>query len=295
MNATLEQWEALEAVVHLGSFSAAASKMNRSQSTISYAISHLQEQFQIPLLEMKGRKAQLTDAGKTLLADVEPLLMGFRAIEKKAESLAAGGETELRVSIDSMFPNERLFAALAELTRLYPYILPRLHKAPFLSSVHEFATFGADLCVTALPARDQFIKPILEVRMLGVARADHPLHAIDRVLTRLDLMQRLAVIIEGTAGTETKQQPHAPSQRTIAVNAIDAAIEAVRSGMCFGWLPAYQIEPYLKSGELVGLRLSMGSERTVRLFLVAKDLDSTSREKNCLADLLGANRDPEVL
>src|ERR1035437_5216482 len=73
MNTTIDQWEVLEAVVELGSFAAAASKMNRSQSTISYAVSRLQEQFKTPLLGMKGRKAQLTEAGKALLADVEPL------------------------------------------------------------------------------------------------------------------------------------------------------------------------------------------------------------------------------
>jgi len=295
MNSTLDQWEVLEAVVQLGSFAAAAQTMNRSQSTISYAISCLQEQFKVPLLEMKGRKAQLTEAGKALLADVEPLLSGFRALEKKAASLAAGGESELRLSIDSIFPNERLFAALAELTRLYPYILPQLHKSAFLSSVQEFQTFGADLCITGLPAREHFIKPILEIRMLAVARADHPLHAVKRQLTRLDLIQRVATIIEGATGPEPKRQPHTPSQKYVAVNTIEAAIEAVRSGMCFGWLPVYRIEPYLSSGELVRLRMPIGGERLVRLFLVAKDIDSTSREKNYIADLLGANRDLEML
>ena len=111
MNTTIDQWEVLEAVVELGGFAAAASKMNRSQSTISYAISRLQDQFQTPLLEMKGRKAQLTAAGKALLADAEPLLSGFRALEQRATSLAAGGETEIRLSVDSVYPDDRLFAA----------------------------------------------------------------------------------------------------------------------------------------------------------------------------------------
>src|SRR5579862_1984820 len=78
MNTTIDQWEVLEAVVQLGSFAAAAAKMNRSQSTISYAISRLQDQFKIPLLKMTGRKAELTEAGKALLADAEPLLAGFQ-------------------------------------------------------------------------------------------------------------------------------------------------------------------------------------------------------------------------
>jgi DNA-binding transcriptional LysR family regulator len=38
--------------------------MNRSQSTISYAVSRLQEHFRVPMLELKGRKAHLTETGK---------------------------------------------------------------------------------------------------------------------------------------------------------------------------------------------------------------------------------------
>ena len=67
MNTSIDKWEVLEAVVQLGSFAAAASKMNRSQSTISYGISRPQSQFKISLFEMKGRMAELTDAGKLLV------------------------------------------------------------------------------------------------------------------------------------------------------------------------------------------------------------------------------------
>lgn len=295
MNTTLDQWEVLEAVVQLGSFAAAAAAMNRSQSTISYAISHLQEQFQVPLLEIKGRKAQLTEAGRALLADVEPLLTGFRTIEKKAASLAGDGNAQIRLSVDSIYPNERLFAALAKVAREYPYVLPQLHKAPFLSSAHEFATFAADLCITGLPSREHFIKPILDIRICAVAKTDHPLHAGTRQLTRADLLQHLAVVIEGALGPEPKSQPHASSQRFVAVNTIEAAIEAVRSGMCFGWLPVYRIEPLLQSGELIPLRIPIGGERFSRLFLVVRDVDSLSREKNYVSELLGANRELEVI
>jgi DNA-binding transcriptional LysR family regulator len=294
MNTTIDQWEVLESVVQLGSFAAAATKMNRSQSTISYAISRLQDQFKIPLLEMKGRKAQLTETGKALLADVQPLLSGFRALEERAESLAAGGQTEIRLSVDSVFPNDRLFVALAELARVFPHAHPKLHKGSFLSSVEEFSTFGADLCITGLSAREQLIKPILDIRMKAVARADHPLHAIKRQLTRMDLIQRLAVIIEGT-GNEPRRQPHAASQRYLAVNTIESAIEAVRSGICFGWLPVYRIKDYLDSGEFLGLHLPLGGERFARMHLIMRDMDSSSKEKNYLADLLGAKGELQVL
>jgi len=295
MNTTLDEWEVLEAVIQMGSFAAAAAKMNRSQSTISYAVSRLQEQFKIPLFELKGRKAQLTEAGKALLADVEPILAGFRALEQRASALGAGGKTEIRLSVDSIFPDRRLFAALADLTRSYPHVHLQLRQTMFLSSVHEFASSGADLCISGLPTREYFAKPILDIRMRAVARADHPLNRGTRQLTRMDLIQRLAVIIEGTGGPAPKQQPHSPLQQYLAVNTIDAAIEAVRSGICFGWLPVYRIASYIDSGELTGLRLAMGGERLVRFFLICKDVDSASAERNYLAALLGADREVETI
>ena len=295
MSTTIDQWEVLEAVVQLGSFAAAASKMNRSQSTISYAVSRLQDQFRIPLLEMKGRKAQLTEAGKALLADVEPLLSGFRALEQRAASLAVGGETEISLSVDSVYPDDRLFAALAELTRVYPHTHLKLHRGTFMSSVFEFANHGADLCIVGTPTQEHLIKQILDIRIRAVARADHPLNAGGRQLTRVDLIQCLAVVIEGATGPAPVRQPHAPAQRQIAVTSIESAIEAVRSGLCFGWLPVYRILPHLESGELIGLRLPMGGERFARMSLVLRDFESASREKNYLAELFGANREAEVV
>ena len=61
MDTTLDAWEILQTVVQLGGFAPAAAKMNRSQSTISYAIRRLQDQLGVRLFEIHGRKAQLTE------------------------------------------------------------------------------------------------------------------------------------------------------------------------------------------------------------------------------------------
>jgi len=294
MNTNIDQWEVLEAVVQLGSFAAAANKLNRSQSTISYAISRLQEHFKIPLLKMTGRKAELTEAGKALLAEAEPLLAGFRALEQRAESLAHGGQTEIRISVDSLFPNPQLFKAIAKLAEAFPHLHPKLHKGAFLNSVEEFTVFSADLCICGLTSNEQLIKPILDVRLRAVARSDHPLNQLNRELKPVDLIQRTAVIIE-SIGSQPRRQPHSASQRYFAVNTIESAIAAVRSGVGFGWLPVYRIQSFLDSGELVGLRLPLGGERNTRMNLIMREFDASSREKNYLADLLGANGPLRVL
>ncbi len=67
MRTTLDEWEILQAVVQLGGFAPAAKQLNRSQSTISYAIARLQDQLGISLFEIKGRRAHLTELGRVLL------------------------------------------------------------------------------------------------------------------------------------------------------------------------------------------------------------------------------------
>lgn len=295
MDTTLDEWEILHAVVQLGGFAPAAEQLNRSQSTISYAVGRLQEKLGIKLFEMKGRRAILTEVGRALLADAEPHLAGFHRLEQRARSLALGGESEVRISVDSVFPNSRLFAALAEFSRRFPYIHSKLRQSNFLSADAEFSAHNAQLCISGLVSREYFVHPILEIRMVAVARADHPLHVLKRTVARGDMMQHALAIIEGVVAGSVKRQPRGPAQRYLPVSTIEAAIDAVRSGFCFGWLPAYRVQDLVDSGELSLLRLSAGGTRQVRLNLVCRDLDAASKEVRALAELLGMHRKLETI
>jgi DNA-binding transcriptional LysR family regulator len=293
MNTTLDEWEVLQAVVQLGGFAPAARQLNRSKSTISYAIARLQDRLGIKLLELKGRKARLTEAGRVLVADAEPYLAGFKQLEQRARSLISGGESEIRLSVDSIYPNERLFAALFEFSRRFPYVHPKLRQATFLSSEREFSAHGAQLCVAALMSREYYAKPILGINVLAVARRDHPLHSLQRPASRVDLFQHTIVTIEEAPAGIGKRQPRSPAQRFLSVTTIEAAIDAVRSGLCFGWLPVHRIQPHLQTGELLPVHMPVGGTREVRLNIICKDLNPGSRELGALAELLGINRDLE--
>ncbi len=295
MDTTLDAWEILQTVVQLGGFAPAAEKLNRSQSTISYAIARLQEQLGVRLFEIQGRKAQLTELGRVLLADAEPHLAGFLQLEQRARLMASSGASEVRLSVDSIFPDDRLFAVLASFSSSFPHVKPRLRQGTFLSADSEFSLHNAQLCVTGLMSRELFVKPILVIGMIAVARRDHPLLSIRRRLSRSDLMQHTLVAIESTASGSLKHQPRIPAQRVFPVGAIESAIAAVRSGFCFGWLPNYRIQPELDAGDLVPLPLPAGKTREVRLNLVSRDVSFSNSEANALAELLGMSREPEVI
>lgn len=291
MNTTLDEWEIVHAVVQLGGFAAAARRLNRSQSTVSYAIAKLQEKLGIQIFTLKGRKACLTELGRVLLAEAEPHLTGFQQLEQRAKSLACGGESEIRISADSIFPNNRLFAALADFHRRFPYVHSKLRQATLISPDTEFSANTAHLCITGLLSREYFVHPILDIRMIAVARWDHPLHALKRQISRADIMSHNLVNIENGGAGPAKRQPLGPAQRHLPVGTIEAAIDAVRCGFCFGWLPAYRIQAPLDAGELIPLRMPTGGERQVRLSLVCTDPTAGSKELLALAELLGLNRE----
>jgi DNA-binding transcriptional LysR family regulator len=295
MDTTLDAWEILQTVVQLKGFAPAAEKLNRSQSTISYAIGRLQDKLGVQMLEIHGRKAQLTEAGRVLLADAEPHLEGFHQLEQRARLMASGGASEVRLSVDSIFPDDRLFAALASFSHSFPHVKPKLRQGTFLSADSELLLYNSQLCVTALISHEMFVKPILIVKMIAVARRGHPLLSIRRKLSRTDLMRHMLVAIEGAASGSLKHQPRLPTQRVLPVGTIESAISAVRSGLCFGWLPNYRIEAEIDSGELVALPLPAGQTREVRVNLVCRDVNDSASEVNSLAELLGMNREPEAI
>jgi DNA-binding transcriptional LysR family regulator len=117
---TLEQWRMLQAVVEHGGFAQAAEAIHKSQSTINHAVHKLQSQLGLPLLEVIGRKAQLTEAGALMLRRAGQLLEQAKQLEAVASSLAEGTEAEVRIAADAVYPDECLANALQALSESYP-------------------------------------------------------------------------------------------------------------------------------------------------------------------------------
>ena len=101
---SLEQWAVLQAIVDHGSFAAAAEALHRSQSAVSYTVAKLQEQLGVPLLQIDGRRAQLTEIGRVLLKRAANLLADAQQLEQLAHSMAGGWEPEIRLVVDQAFP-----------------------------------------------------------------------------------------------------------------------------------------------------------------------------------------------
>ncbi|MFJ2281979.1 LysR family transcriptional regulator [Pseudomonas sp. NPDC087803] len=103
-----------------GSFSAAARKLGRSQSTISAAVASLEIDLDLVLFDRSSRKPTLTPAGHVMLQRAEAILAATSRLEMTARQLAQGVEPKLTVAISDTYQSARFEAALVGFEQRYP-------------------------------------------------------------------------------------------------------------------------------------------------------------------------------
>lgn len=103
-----------------GSFSAAARKLGKSQSTISAAVASLEIDLNVTLFDRSSRKPGLTSAGHVLLQRAEDILAATSRLEMSAAQLALGVEAKLTIAMSDTYQSDRFEAALNEFEQRYP-------------------------------------------------------------------------------------------------------------------------------------------------------------------------------
>lgn len=261
---TLEQWSLLEKVVELGSFARAAEETARSQSSVSYNLSLLQERLGVALLAPEGRRAVLTPAGELLLNQVKPLLKAFSYVETRAATLRNGVRTRLDLVVDNIFPRRRLFAILRQFQQMYPQTQVRLTEV-LENASSDIVNNEADVMVLT---RRQDITGLgewlMNIDFVAVAHSDHPLFALNTPLN--DEMLRPWPLIH----IADNQPVASAAGESWTFSTIDAAIEAVMYQVGYGWLPEERIQTQLEQGVLKMLPLSHGTRRATPLHLIVK-------------------------
>ena len=265
---TLEQWVVLQTVIEQGSFAKAATVLNRSQSSVSYALSSLQTRLSLPLLEISGRKATLTEQGRALLTQAAPLISAFLQLEHRAAGLKGGTRTELSLVVDSVFPKNRLFRALKNFQSQFPDT--RVHLTEILrgESIEQLNERSADLYITTLTPENAIHGGfLLDVDFVPVAKTDHPLMSLPGPLTAEDLA-RFPLISVADRHSASGENPRSGTMASWTFTTVGAAIEAITVGVGYGWLPLESVENTLKSGLLSRLALSARTVRQTALYML---------------------------
>ena len=120
MSYSPEALEAFAQTVASGSFSAAARRLGKSQSTVSEAISRLEIDLGLELFDRSSKHPVLTEAGRAMLGRIEDVLAASDKLRRAAGRLAEGVEPRLTLVLSDANQFADFETRMAELDERFP-------------------------------------------------------------------------------------------------------------------------------------------------------------------------------
>ena len=283
---SLDQWQILQAVGEEGGFQAAADRLNKSQSTVSYAVHQLQEKLGIQLFEYRGRRAHLTDAGEMVVRRAKQLVEQAVTLERTTRDLAAGWEPEISVVVDVIFPQEIVLRALEHFVPESRGARIELYSEA-LSGTHDKIISGeADIALCGITPTGYLGQPILDMRMLAVAAPSHPLFAVGGPIEEVALTEHRQVVVRDSGSYRRLSSGWLGAEQRWTVSDFRDSIACLKMGLGFSFIPEHMILGELERGELKVLPLAQGSERRITCNLVFGDRENLGPGTRRLAELI---------
>ena len=268
---SLEQWLAFKTVVDCGSYAMAAQALNKSQSSISYAIARLNEQLPQPVLILDGRKAVMTDAGQVLYRHAEQLLNQASQAEAIASSLALGFESEVAIAVDVLVEVGSLVCAFEEFSQEFPHTRIRVLETSLSGTTEALLEKTADLVIgTKTPPGFQS-RPLLQVKMIAVAAPGHPLVKNREDVSELELRSMRQVVLRDTGTFREQDSGWLQADQRWTVSHFSTSIKLLRSGLVFAFIPQNWIEDELAEGSLQRIPLAPSMDRLLQVHMMLAD------------------------
>ncbi|MCY9873334.1 LysR family transcriptional regulator [Vibrio barjaei] len=110
------------AVVDEGSFSSAARKLGKSQSTVSTAVQNLESDLGFNLFNRQHSKVWLTEKGKRLFHLSTPVVSKYRELITTAKQMNISEQIVYRVGIDPLVFNREVKKTLLDFSEAFPNV-----------------------------------------------------------------------------------------------------------------------------------------------------------------------------
>lgn len=270
-----------KAVVDYGGFNQAADVIHKSQSSIHHAVQKLETVLGVQLLEVKGRRVQLTSSGELMLRRANYLLEEAAKLEAIATNLSGGVESYLRVAIDAIFPPLLLYQVFESVSAQFPYLRIECFET-ILSGSNELLQAGSvELSITPFPIQSLFNEPLCAISFLSVAHYQHALHQLGRDLTFEDLKSHRQIVVRDSAQSQNQCSGWLGADQRWMVSNLQTSVDLVSRGFGFAWLPETIIQPLLDNKTLVPLRMRQGGKRKTQLYLQFEDADQLGPAARC--------------
>lgn len=270
MQISLEQWQAMLAVVDAGGYAKAAELLGKSQSAISYSVQKLESSLGLRVFRLEGRRAVLTEAGEALCHHARRLLAQAEQAEQLAEQFGMGYEAQIHIAMDTIFPPELMLDTLAAYANSHPHTRITLLETVLSGSDEAVLKRHVDMAICGRVPPGFLGDRLLQVEFIACAHPDHPLHQLNRSLSLEDLRQHRQLVVRDS-GSRNDDAGWLGAEQRWTLGNLSTSIRAAVKGIGYAWYPMTHAADAIANGSLKPLALETGNTRYADLYLILTD------------------------
>jgi DNA-binding transcriptional LysR family regulator len=267
---SIDQLLVLLAVAEEGSFTAAARRLGRATSAISYAIDTLEQQLGLPLFDRgTTRKPKLTREGEAVVSEAKAVAFSVETLRARVRGFLDDLEPEVSLVVDSLLPVDRLTRLLRDFNGKFPTVPIRLVVETLggveraLRDDHARIGVGSQLHMTMTGFRRIDIEA---VRLIPVAASRHPLARATKGAPR-EASDYIQLILSERPAADSRDFG-VVSLNSWRIGDMGVKHALLLAGLGWGGMPEPTVRADIEAGRLVRLNLPTwrGGEHTMSAF-----------------------------
>ena len=285
-------------VAHLGSITAAAQRLQFTQSAVSRQIAALESDLGAPVFDRLPRGVALTEEGRALLPHAEAILARLRTARQAVDDLHTLSTGRLRVGAFPTAVAALVPRALAAFRTAYPEVTVSLIEGLTPTLLTHLTTGDADVAVVSEspagpidPARFT-LHHILDERLLVAVPRTHPLAR--RRTVHLAELEADSFIAGSADAEETLLRASLPTGFRPHIDIVaaewTAKLGCVAAGLGVALVPALAMRT--KPADIALLRLHRDDEPTRRIYAATPATRTPSPAVQSFLPLLTSAVDP---
>lgn len=254
---SLDHLQVLLTVAETGSFAAAARRLNRANSAISYAIDTLESQLGLPLFDRgTTRRPRLTREGEAVVSEARSVAHGADMLRARVKGLLEGLEAEVSLAVDEMFPADRLVDLMRSFNDRFPTVPVRLNRDVLGGVERIVLREGSCIGIGGMLHMESegLTRFQLEaVRIIPVAAPGHPLTRKDRA--RLGLSREHLQLVLTEQPVANGRDYGVVGAQVWRVGGLGPKHQLLLAGLGWGGMPEPMVRADIEAGRLVHLNL----------------------------------------
>lgn len=287
-------------VADLGSFTAAAQRLNLSSSAVSKSVARLESRLGMRLFQRTTRRLALTDAGQTFYKTCTGVLADLEEVEIALATQQTEPQGRVRIDLPASYGRLHVLPLILEFVKQHPGLIPHISFSDrFVDPVHE----GIDI-VVRIGGPDAWSSALAHryfgtQRLMFCASPDYlEQHGVPTC--ELDLQQHRCVgygqsdgmvgpwYFKGEQAGDMERRIMHPH---IAVGDGEGEVITVLAGLGIAQLPTWLVQRHLDSGALLEVLPHLATEGMAMNLVWLKSRESLPKV-SALLDYLSARLTP---